>query len=93
MWKVKLSPSAIDFTSAKFKADSISVFALILLITASTTEKYALSKDINHPSLRLHKLSGRNNWSVSVSKSYRIMINLDNGIIFCVKSGTHEEVY
>ncbi|OGM77148.1 hypothetical protein A2210_02400 [Candidatus Woesebacteria bacterium RIFOXYA1_FULL_40_18] len=52
-----------------------------------------LSKDINHPSLRLHKLSGRNNWSVSVSKSYRIMINLDNGIIFCVKSGTHEEVY
>ena len=44
MWKVKLSPSAIDFTSAKFKADSISVFALILLITASTTEKYALSK-------------------------------------------------
>ena len=52
-----------------------------------------LSKDINHPSLRLHKLSGKENWSVSVTKSYRITINIENDILFCSKFGTHEDVY
>ncbi|KKQ92754.1 MAG: hypothetical protein UU16_C0057G0015 [Candidatus Woesebacteria bacterium GW2011_GWA2_40_7] len=52
-----------------------------------------LSKDINHLSLRLHKLSGKENWSISVSKSYRIMFNIENDILFCAKFGTHDEVY
>ena len=52
-----------------------------------------LTQDINYPSLHLHKLSGGDNHSVSVSKSYRIMINIENDIIFCIKFGTHEEVY
>lgn len=52
-----------------------------------------LSKDINHPSLRLHKLSGKDNWSVSVSRSYRIMINIENEIVYCAKFGTHKEIY
>lgn len=52
-----------------------------------------LSKDINHPSLRLHKLSGRDNWSISVSKSQRIVLNIEGKIIYCIEFGTHKEVY
>ena len=52
-----------------------------------------LSRNINHPSLHLHKLFGEDNHSVSVSKSYRIMVNIEDDIIFCTKFGTHEEVY
>lgn len=52
-----------------------------------------LSKDIKHPSLGLHKLSGKENWSVSVSKSYRIIFTIENDALFCSKFGTHEDVY
>ncbi len=52
-----------------------------------------LAKDLKHPSLRLHKLSGKNNWSVSISKSYRIVLSIENGVIYCTKFGTHDEVY
>ena len=52
-----------------------------------------LTKDINYPSLHLHKLSGGDSHSVSVSKSYRIVINIQDDVVFCVKFGTHEEVY
>lgn len=52
-----------------------------------------LSSDVKHPSLRLHKLSGRNNWAVSISKNYRIVFNIEANIIFCIEFGTHKEVY
>lgn len=52
-----------------------------------------MSNDIKHPSLKLHKLSGGNNWSVSVSKSYRLIFNIFEDKIMCIKFGTHEEVY
>lgn len=52
-----------------------------------------LIKDINHPSLKLHKLSGRNNWSVSVTYSVRMIICLDGNRIFCLRIGSHDQVY
>jgi len=52
-----------------------------------------LSKNPDHPSLRLHKLSGRNNWSVSVDRSVRIIINIEDNIIYFTDIGTHDEVY
>lgn len=52
-----------------------------------------LNKGINNSSLKLHKLSGENNWSLSISYSIRMIIHLEGKCIFCLKIGTHDEVY
>lgn len=52
-----------------------------------------LGNDIDHPSLRLHKLSGVNNWSASVNKSIRIILSIAEDEIYLLEIGTHEEVY
>lgn len=52
-----------------------------------------MRKDIHHPSLRLHKLSGQNNWSISVTKSIRIIANIVGHNIYLLRVGKHEEVY
>ena len=49
-----------------------------------------------HPSLRIHKLSGKmkNRWSVSLSKSYRmIYILLESDEAYFIAIGTHDKVY
>jgi mRNA-degrading endonuclease YafQ of YafQ-DinJ toxin-antitoxin module len=53
--------------------------------------------NIHHPSLRLHKLTGRLSglYSVSINMSYRITLELiiqDNDII-PIDIGSHEKVY
>jgi toxin HigB-1 len=51
-----------------------------------------LQKDVTHPSLRLHKLSGKHKiyWSVSVTRSYRIIFQpLTNDIVALLTIGTH----
>lgn len=52
-----------------------------------------LSGDINRPSLRLHKLAGEHNWSISVTGDLRIIINFSQNKVFCTRIGTHDEVY
>lgn len=52
-----------------------------------------LQENINHPSLRLHKLDGSNNFSFSVDRSIRIIACLDGNTIFLLRIGTHDEVY
>ena len=56
-----------------------------------------LEADPYHPSLRLHKLSGRLNmlYSVSLNMQYRITMEFTivEGKITPVNIGTHEEVY
>ena len=45
-----------------------------------------------HPSLRLHKLSGRMEglWSISINQQYRILFEpLDDGDVLFVSIGTH----
>ena len=53
--------------------------------------------DVNHPSLRLHKLSGRLSGlsSVSVNMGYRITLELmiQDGDIVLINIGSHGEVY
>lgn len=49
-----------------------------------------------HPSLRLHKLTGRfhNRWSISINRSIRLVyIQLNINEIYVVGIGTHDEVY
>ncbi|OGM12659.1 hypothetical protein A2V80_01990 [Candidatus Woesebacteria bacterium RBG_16_39_8b] len=52
-----------------------------------------LRNNINHPSLRLHKLAGQNNWSISVTKSIRIIAHIEKDIIYFLRIGAHDEVY
>lgn len=52
-------------------------------------------KNHNHPSLRLHKLTGtlKNLWSISVDRNIRMLfIILDNEAYF-FDIGTHDQVY
>ena len=48
-----------------------------------------------HPSLRLHKLSGtlHNRWSISLSRDLRVIFQYVNEGILLVDIGTHGEVY
>lgn len=49
--------------------------------------------NIYHPSLRLHKLSGQNNYSVSVDLKIRIIINIEEDKVFLLQIGNHNQVY
>jgi mRNA-degrading endonuclease YafQ of YafQ-DinJ toxin-antitoxin module len=53
--------------------------------------------NINHPSLRLHKLKGRLSQlsSISINMSYRITIYflIEKNTIIPIDIGSHEEVY
>jgi mRNA-degrading endonuclease YafQ of YafQ-DinJ toxin-antitoxin module len=48
--------------------------------------------DIDHPSLRMHKLNNQK-WSVSVNKSMSMILKIDKDEIFVLDIGTHEDVY
>jgi mRNA-degrading endonuclease YafQ of YafQ-DinJ toxin-antitoxin module len=67
-----------------------------LKLTELIKNKLILFKsDINHPSLRRHKLSGNldNLWSISINKSIRMVyIEMKNEFYF-VDIGTHDQVY
>lgn len=52
-----------------------------------------MKNDLDHPSLRLHKLAGYQIYSVSVDMSIRIIFHLKSDIIYLLNIGTHEEVY
>lgn len=53
---------------------------------------FLLQNDVNHPSLRLHKI-GTKYWSVSVDKSVRIIIVIETQWIYVCHVGKHEDVY
>lgn len=52
-----------------------------------------LNTDIKYKSLKLHKLSGTEYWAVSVNDSYRMKIKIEDKYVFCLKFGTHKQVY
>ena len=49
--------------------------------------------DVRHPSLRLHKLSNMEFYSVSVDMKIRIVFRLDKDKMFLIRIGNHDEVY
>ena len=51
-----------------------------------------LIKNPNAKSLKLHKLSGQNVWSVSVAPDLRIILSIKNGVILCLNIGSHDDV-
>ena len=50
-------------------------------------------KNIRHASLKLHKLQGEDNWSVSVTYNIRVVIHKEKNQVFCLRIGTHDQVY
>jgi len=52
-----------------------------------------IQRDLNHPSLRLHKLSGTNNWSISVDISIRTIFHKEKEKLFLLRIGSHNQVY
>ncbi len=56
-----------------------------------------LSKNLHHPSLRLHKLQGKLSsfYSVSINMKYRIVLDfiIQNDVIILIDIGSHNDVY
>lgn len=56
-----------------------------------------LESNPKHPSLRLHKISGKlkNNYSVSINISYRIVVNfiITGKKIILINVGSHDKLY
>lgn len=48
-----------------------------------------------HPSLRIHKLSGKLNnvWSISIVRKLRLVYFIKNGDAWAYMIGTHDQVY
>lgn len=59
-------------------------------------QKFALfNKNPNHPSIRLHKLSGKtiNQWSISIKVNLRIIFQFIKDGILITDIGSHKQVY
>lgn len=56
---------------------------------------FLLSDDINHPSLKLHKLKGElsNYYAISVEYDLRIIFEIEGDKIVLINVGPHDEVY
>jgi len=74
--------------------------SLIKLSVKNSKLKKQISKTLkllttspHHPSLRLHKLSSKNDYSVSVNMSIRIILRFVGEDIYLLEIGSHDEVY
>jgi len=52
-----------------------------------------LRKNPFHPSLKLHKLEGTDEYSVSVNYNLRLIFKWEDSNIYITNIGSHEEVY
>lgn len=54
---------------------------------------HILQENPAHPSLRLHKLSSQEYWSISIDRSIRILIIIKKEWIYVYHIGKHEDIY
>ena len=56
---------------------------------------FLLSQDINHPSLKMHKLKGQlsDYYAISIEYDLRIIFEISSDKIILINIGTHDEVY
>ena len=52
-----------------------------------------LSESPSHPSLRLHKLSNKDEYALSVDQSIRIILTRKKDTVFLLDIGSHNDVY
>lgn len=63
------------------------------LKTKVTKQIELLIENPSHKSLRVHKLSGTANFSLSVTMNIRVIFSIRRGMILCTKIGSHDQVY
>lgn len=80
--------------SSRFAADSNKIILgrAKLGNRISKTLKLLLENP-EHPSLRLHKVSGTNNYSIYVDMSIRIILHIKGEFIYLLRIGSHDDVY
>lgn len=83
------------FTSKKYDRDLAKlVHKNPEFYTFVTTRLKLLKNSPNHPSLRLHKLSNRENeYAMSIDHSIRIIFSREKDICYLLEIGSHDEVY
>jgi len=81
------------YPSRQFQKDLKNLYKNTNYKTKVKKSLYLLQSNPNHPSLRLHQLSGTNNYSVSVDMSIRIINNIDSDDIYLLRIGPHQLVY
>lgn len=53
-----------------------------------------LKSSPNHPSLRLHKLSNRENeYAITIDQSIRIIFSREKDVCYLLEIGSHDDVY
>lgn len=79
---------------ARFDADLHKVIKGKPEISTKISKKLQLLLiDPRHPSLRLNKLTGSSNYSVSVDMSIRVLVHFSGEFIYLLRIGTHDDVY
>lgn len=80
--------------SSRFDKDLIQLVKKNQILIKKINKTITLfEKNPEHPSLRLHKLAGNGNYSVSVDMSLRVIFHWENDVIYLLRIGKHEEVY
>lgn len=84
----KLSPSVQKKLSELYKRDKELLEKIQKRIEMFET-------NARHPSLRIHKLSGKMSdvWSLSISKNFRMLYILEGEEAYFFDLGTHDQVY
>lgn len=84
----------IVFTTSRFDRE-LAALVKSQRLTRSRMDKILtiLTTNPRHPSLHLHKLTGTNNYAVSVDQNIRIILNWENDRLYLSRIGSHDEVY
>ena len=80
--------------TARFERELFALFKSRRLTEARVKKILRLlAKDPHHSTLRLHKLSGTNNYAASVDRNIRLILHFENDIVILLRIGSHDEVY
>ena len=84
------------YTTAHFERKYKKLIKKNPRLSSQIDKKVSLvQKNLSHPSLRLHKLSGKKieTWSFSIETNLRIIFKKVKGGILMIDIGSHDEVY
>lgn len=80
--------------SSRFEADLVKLAKGRRELSVQVFKKLQiLAVNPRHISLRLHKLSGTDNYSVAIDMSIRVLVRFKEDTIYLIRIGKHEDVY
>jgi len=85
----------IEFSSPYRKAFKKLISKNPDLVFVVFNKLFVLSENINHPSLKLHKLKGelKDFYAIPIESNLRIILELHDDGILLINIGTHDDVY